>query len=191
VREQLARFGNTDFELSALVVEWAQPWFIPSSLTNKLRRDAVQALETARLDAYIRLPHKVAVEPPAQYPEETLSFLANVYNSAARTFYAKHGVKLIEAAYEAHEETGEVPLMITRHCIRYSLSLCPKQAKGVIGVQGQVRAEPMTLINGSEKLRLEFDCKKCEMHVMGKIKRHVLKTAPPSIVPVTFQPRRT
>lgn len=190
VREQLARFGSTDFELGALAVEWTQPWFVPSSLANKLRRDAVDKLEAARLAAYVRPVRKAAVEPPAEYPEETLSYLANVYNSAAQAFYAKHGVKLIEAAYEQHEEEGEVSLMITRHCIRYSLSLCPKQARGVIGVQGQVRAEPMTLINGSERLRLEFDCKKCEMHVMGKMKKHILKTPPPTAVGVTFHPRR-
>ncbi len=150
----------------------------------------MEKLEAARLAAYTRLPRKAAAEPPAQYPEETLSYLANVYNSAAQAFYVKHGVKLVEAAYEQHKEAGEVSLMITRHCIRYSLSLCPKQAKGVIGVQGQVRAEPMTLVNGSEKLRLEFDCRKCEMHVMGKMKKHILKTPPPSEVPVTFHPRR-
>jgi putative protease len=163
---------------------------VPSSLANKLRRDAVEKLEAARLEACVRPLRKAAVEPPAKYPEESLSFLANVYNSAARTFYAKHGVKLIEAAYEAHEETGEVPLMITRHCIRYSLSLCPKQAKGVIGVQGQVRAEPMTLINGNEHLTLQFDCRNCEMHVMGRMKKQILKTPPPTTVPITFHPRR-
>jgi putative protease len=48
----------------------------------------------------------------------------------------------------------------------------------------------MMLINGSEKLRLEFDCRKCEMHVMGKMKTHILKTAPPTVVPVTFLPSR-
>jgi putative protease len=196
VREQLSRFGNTNFELlqqgdesAPITVEWSQPWFVPSSALNKLRRDAVERLEAARLQACARPPRKAAVEPPAKYPEETLSFLANVYNHAARTFYAKHGVKLIEAAYEAHEEAGEVSLMVTRHCIRYSMSLCPKQAKGVVGVQGQVRAEPMTLVNGSERLTLQFDCKACEMHVMGKMKKHILKTPPPSAVPIAFHPR--
>jgi len=190
VREQLARFGNTEFELDAFNVDWTQPWFVPSSLANKLRRDAVEKLEAERLSHYTRLARKAAVEPPAKYPEETLSFLDNVYNAAARKFYEQHGVKLIAAAYESHKEAGDVPLMITRHCIRYSLSLCPKQAKGVIGVQGQVRAEPMTLINGSEKLRLEFDCKKCEMHVMGKAKKHILKSPPPSAIPLTFHAQR-
>jgi putative protease len=176
--------------IGGITIEWRHPQFVPTSLLNQLRRDAVEQLEAARLKACIRPMRKAAVVPPASYPEESLTFLANVYNTAAQAFYAKHGIKLIAAAYEAHQEEGEVSLMITRHCIRYSLSLCPKQAKGVIGVQGQVRAEPMTLINGSEKLRLEFDCKKCEMHVMGKMKKHILKTPPPTVVPVTFHARR-
>ncbi len=186
LHQQLNRFGNTDFELHDLAIHWSQPWFVPGSLLNKLRRDAVEALQAARTTAYARPARKAAVEPPAQYPEETLSYLANVYNSAAQSFYARHGVKLIAAAYEQHEEAGDVSLMITRHCIRYSLSLCPKQAKGVIGVQGQVRAEPMTLVNGSEKLTLKFDCRACEMHVVGKMKKHILGSAPPAVAPLVF-----
>jgi len=113
-----------------------------------------------------------------------LSYLANVFNQKAHAFYEKHGVKVIAAAYEAHEETGEVSLMITKHCVRFSLSLCPKQAKGVTGVQGTVKAEPLTLINGKEKLTLRFDCKPCEMHVVGKMKKSVLQAAQEQ--PLTF-----
>lgn len=184
LREQLSRFGGSDFEPTELVVDQAQQWFIPNSLINRLRRAATEALEAARLAAYVRPPRKQAIEPPAPYPEQTLSYLANVSNRLARDFYAAHGVRLIEAAYENHEQKGDVSLMITRHCLRYSLSLCPKQAKGIIGVQGQVRAEPMTLINGSEKLTLKFDCRACEMHVIGKIKKQVLKSEP-----IAFHPR--
>jgi len=53
-----------------------------------------------------------------------------------------------------------------------------------------VRAEPMTLVNGNERLTLKFDCRACEMHVMGKMKKHILKTPPPSVVPVTFHKRQ-
>lgn len=56
--------------------------------------------------------------------------------------------------------------MITKHCVRFSLSLCPKQAKGVTGVQGAVKAEPLVLVNGTDRLTLRFDCKPCEMHVV-------------------------
>ena len=177
LREQLGRFGTTIFEPIDILLELSQPWFVPASTLNALRRDAVAALEAARAAAYARPPRATPVVPPVPYPEDTLSYLANVYNEKARDFYAKHGVKVIAAAYESHEEEGEVSLMITKHCVRYSLSLCPKQAKGVTGVQGTVRAEPLTLINGKEKLTLRFDCRPCEMHVVGRIKKSVLNQA--------------
>jgi putative protease len=101
--------------------------------------------------------------------------LANVFNSKAATFYARHGVKLVDAAYESQQELGDVSLMITKHCVRWSLSLCPKQAKGVTGVQGTVRAEPLTLKHGTDTLTLRFDCKPCEMHVVGKMRPNVLR----------------
>jgi putative protease len=179
LREHLGKLGATIFEARSIALELAQPWFVPASFVNALRRDAVAALEAARAAAYRRPPRALPVEPPATYPEDTLSYLANVYNHKARDFYARHGVQVIAAAYESHEEAGEVSLMITKHCVRYSLSLCPKQAKGVTGVQGTVRAAPLALVNGSEKLILRFDCKRCEMHVVGKLKPAVARQAAP------------
>ena len=174
LREQLDRFGGTIFSVHDIGVNLSQPWFVPASALNQLRRDAVAALEAARATGLQRLPRAQPVEPPVPFPEDTLSYLANVYNHKAHDFYVKHGVRVIDAAYESKEEEGEVSLMITKHCVRYSLSLCPKQAKGVIGVKGTIKAEPLHLINGKEKLTLRFDCKPCEMHVMGKMKRSVI-----------------
>lgn len=179
LRGHLGKFGATVFEVLDLRSEVSQPWFLPAAFVNTLRRDAVAALEAARAAAYVRPRRAQAVEPPVGYPEDTLSYLANVFNHKARDFYAKHGVEVIDAAYESHEETGEVSLMITRHCVRYALSLCPKQAKGVTGVQGTLRAAPLTLVNGSERLTLRFDCKRCEMHVVGKMKPAVVRRTEP------------
>ncbi|MGE5027100.1 MAG: peptidase U32 family protein [Betaproteobacteria bacterium] len=184
LRENLGKLGGTRFHAREIALALPRPWFVPASTLNALRREAVEKLESARLAAWQRAPRKAAVEPPVVYPEETLSYLANVYNHKAREFYEKHGVRVIEAAYEAHQEAGEVSLMITKHCLRHAFNLCPKQAKGVTGVQGQIRAEPMTLMNGSEKLTLRFDCAPCEMHVIGKIRKSILKSPPPSCVPV-------
>ena len=175
LREQLSRMGNTIFEALDVSVNFSQPWFVPASALNALRREAVELLEVNRAKAFTRLPRAMPVEPPAPFPEDTLSYLGNVFNEAAHRFYAKHGVKVIAPAYEAMEELGEVSLMITKHCVRFSLSLCPKQAKGVTGVQGQVKAEPLQLINGKEKLTLRFDCKPCEMHVVGKAKTAIAR----------------
>ena len=191
LKTQLARFGNTHYEALDLSVDSVSPYFIPASQLNSLRRSALTALESARAQGYQRPTRLAATEPPTLYPEDTLTYLANVFNQKAHDFYAKHGVKVIGAAYESQEEEGEVSLMITKHCVRFSLSLCPKQAKGVTGVQGTVKAEPMQLINGKEKLTLRFDCKPCEMHVVGKLKTSVKnqlakELALPSETPLKF-----
>jgi collagenase-like PrtC family protease len=188
LQAQLAKLGDTVFAPMQVQLNLPRPWFVPPSQLNALRRDAVAALEQARAAGLERLPRGVAVDPPANYPEDALTYLANVFNHEARDFYARHGVKVIDAAYESQEETGEVSLMITKHCVRFSLSLCPKQAKGVTGVQGTVRAEPLQLINGKEKLTLRFDCKPCEMHVVGKLKRSVMHSTPAA--PIRFYKTR-
>jgi 23S rRNA 5-hydroxycytidine C2501 synthase len=191
LRDHLARFGGTIFEPGEIAIQTSQPWFVPASLVNQLRRDAVQALATARERGYVRPERGRPVEPPVAYPEDTLTYLGNVFNRKAHDFYAKHGVKVIAAAYESHEEAGEVSLMITKHCVRWTMSLCPKQAKGVVGVKGTVKAEPLQLINGSEKLTLRFDCKPCEMHVVGKMKKSVLQQQARAALEVPMQFYRT
>jgi putative protease len=51
-------------------------------------------------------------------------------------------------------------------------------------VQGTVRAEPLTLQHGNDQLTLRFDCKPCEMHVVGRMRKNVLRDA--KAQPVTF-----
>jgi putative protease len=184
LREQLGKLGNTIFSLGTLQIDSDQPWFIPASAINSLRRGAIEQLQAARERNFVRLQRIAPVEPPVPYPDGALSYLANVFNHRASEFYARHGVKVIDAAYESHEETGEVSLMITKHCVRFSLSLCPKQAKGVTGVQGTVKAESLTIVHGNERLTLRFDCKPCEMHVVGRMKKSVIQQTAP--VPMTF-----
>ncbi len=172
LRDSLGKLGTTIYHAEAVEIVAPQAFFIPNSQLKGLRRDAIEALSAARVALHPRGGRKAVSTPPPVYPEAHLSFLANVYNRKARDFYHRYGVQLIDAAYEAHEETGEVPVMITKHCLRFSFNLCPKQAKGVTGVRTKVA--PMQLVHQDEVLTLKFDCKPCEMHVIGKIKGHIL-----------------
>lgn len=172
ITDLLGQLGTTIYHSEELEIDAPQAFFIPNSQLKALRREAIEALSTAREAMRPRGARKPVSVPPPVYPEAHLSFLANVYNEKARTFYHRYGVQLIDAAYEAHEETGEVPVMITKHCLRFSFNLCPKQAKGVTGVRTKVA--PMQLVHGDEVLTLKFDCKPCEMHVIGKIKGNIL-----------------
>lgn len=172
LHDLLGQLGTTQYHADNIELDAPQAFFIPNSQLKALRREAIEALTDARVKAHPRGSRKAETNPPPVYPEAHLSFLYNVYNQKARDFYHRHGVQLIDAAFEAHEETGEVPVMITKHCLRFSFNLCPKQAKGVTGVRTKV--QPMQLIHGDEVLTLKFDCKPCEMHVIGKIKGHIL-----------------
>ena len=166
LKENLGKFGNTMFVAEPVELQLSQAWFLPVSAVNALRREATEKLEAARLASHPRPPRAEPAVNPVPYPQEELTYLGNVFNAKARAFYEKHGVKLIEEAYEAGNEKGMVSLMITRHCLRYSFNLCPKEVK-------HLKPDPMTLMNGNEKLILKFDCKACEMHVIGKMKKGV------------------
>ncbi|MDO4237312.1 U32 family peptidase [Pseudomonas sp.] len=186
LRDLLGQLGTTEYHAIRIELDAPQAFFIPNSQLKALRREVIEALTAARVAAHPRGGRKAETSPPPVYPDAHLSFLANVYNQKARDFYHRHGVKLIDAAFEAHEETGEVPVMITKHCLRFSFNLCPKQAKGVTGVKTKVA--PMQLIHGDEVLTLKFDCKPCEMHVVGKIKGHILGLPQPGSAVEHFNP---
>ncbi|MEG0317311.1 MAG: U32 family peptidase, partial [Comamonas sp.] len=83
LREQLGRFGASIFTVHDISLAISQPWFVPASALNQLRRDALDALEQARLSGLVRLPRAKPVEPPVAFPEETLTYLANVFNQKA------------------------------------------------------------------------------------------------------------
>ncbi|WP_337153250.1 U32 family peptidase [Pseudomonas protegens] len=172
LQDLLGQLGTTLYHATSIKLDVPQAYFIPNSQLKAMRREVIEALDAARIAAHPRGSRKAESSPPPVYPESHLSFLANVYNQKARDFYHRHGVQLIDAAFEAHEEHGDVPVMITKHCLRFSFNLCPKQAKGVTGVRTKVA--PMQLVHGDEVLTLKFDCKPCEMHVVGKIKGHIL-----------------
>ena len=185
LKDGVAKLGQTIYYARNIAVNLPDALFVPNSLLNQFRRETAEMLDDARLANYPRGSRKAETVPAPVYPESHLSFLANVYNHKAREFYHRHGVQLIDAAYEAHEEKGDVPVMITKHCLRFAFNLCPKQAKGNIK---SWKATPMQLVNGDEVLTLKFDCRPCEMHVIGKMKNHIFKMPPPGSIVASVSP---
>ncbi|MCU7996408.1 peptidase U32 family protein [Shewanella glacialipiscicola] len=159
-RTQLSKLGSTDFVARSISIDTAQAWFLPASVLNGLRREGVAALEAARVKGYVRpLPWKH--NQNAVYPVKHLSYLGNVANEKAKDFYQRHGVIEIQDTYEKNGVTEDVPLMVTKHCLRFNFNLCPKEVPGI-------KADPMVLEIGNDVLKLVFDCQKCEMMVVGE-----------------------
>ncbi|MDX7130880.1 U32 family peptidase [Citrobacter portucalensis] len=157
--KHLAKLGNTDFRLGQVDFGDAEAVFVPASIINGLRRDAIAALDEARIQGYQR-PTPWIRDDSARFPQRSLTYLGNVANQKAKDFYTRHGVVSIRDAYEVRPVKGDAPLMITKHCIRYSYNMCPKEVPGI-------KAEPLEMELGGKQFKLVFDCHKCEMLLVG------------------------
>ena len=161
IRTQLAKLGNTPFEAASVSVNMDDNWFVPSSLLSEMRRKAVERLIANRATRYPReVVKKQETNTHKQLlGEDKLTYLGNVLNAKAKEFYIARGVKEVDSAFEAAPQSN-VPLMFAKHCLRYSMGWCPKQHKDKSPYK-----EPFFLNYKDIKLRLEFECKNCQMLV--------------------------
>lgn len=162
ITKQLSKLGNTIFKAKEVKITFQNEWFIPASQLADWRRMLVDSLLANRKKGYKRdLRIQVDKDKMLPYPEKTLTYLGNVSNSKAELFYRKHDVTEIAPAFELKKEKN-VPLMFTKHCVKYSLKICPVHQK-----KDEEFAEPFYIHNDGLRFRLEFDCKNCQMLVFG------------------------
>lgn len=157
IHTQLAKLGNTIFEAIDIQVHMERNWFVPSSVLADMRREAVEALESVRKIAYRREPAREVKPVSDSVIPSGLTYLANVSNVKAREFYLEKGVKEIAPAFEL-QPSLDVPLMFTKHCLRYSMGWCPVYQK-----EKSPYKEPYYIAYKDTRLRLVFDCKNCQM----------------------------
>ena len=156
IKNQLSKLGNTIYEALDINIKIESPWFFQASRLSEWRRLAVEQLDEIREKAYIRISKH---EPkPAIYPTGQLSYLGNVINAQAENFYREHGVEEILPGFEVIAQEG-VPLMFTKHCIKFTMGWCPKE-----GYKATFK-EPLNLRNNDQEYELTFDCKACEMRI--------------------------
>ncbi|MBO7436338.1 MAG: U32 family peptidase [Bacteroidaceae bacterium] len=159
IRTQLGKMGNTGFEVQDVDVRLEGERFIPSSLLSDLRRQVTAELEKTRLESYVRPDVGASANPV--YPVNQLTYLGNVMNVQARTFYQDHGVKNIDDAFEKNAPDSGV-IMFCRHCIKNAMGLCTKNPRRDMKVQ-----EPLWLVSqDGRRFRLRFDCSKCQMEIL-------------------------
>jgi putative protease len=159
-RRQLMKTGNTIYACSEVIVETAAIPFLPVSALNGLRRDVLDALTAAREHRRPRAKGAVAVND-VPYPERELSYLGNVLNAKAETFYRRHGVVRIESAAESGLDLRGRQVMTTRYCLKHQLGLCPTHGAT------ESLTEPLFLVDDEgNRLRLHFDCARCEMEIV-------------------------
>ncbi len=88
-------------------------------------------------------------------------YRANVSNRLARAHYQEMGYRDVADAFEL-VPTTTAALMTTKHCLRYELGYCTREGGGKMPY-----GEPLWLEQGGSRVRLEFDCARCQMLIYG------------------------
>jgi len=156
VRHQLIKLGGSIFVLEGLTIIWSQPYFIPVSVCNEMRREAIAQLEQERRKKFLR--HQVSIVPNSEpYPTTQLDYFANVANKKSESFYRRHGVKIIEPAFEL-QHSKRVTVMTMKHCLQFQYGLCSGQ--------NIADANSLFLQDAKNTYRLKFDCEACQVKVV-------------------------
>ena len=159
IQQVLSKLGNTIFTLRNCDI--MGDYFIPASTLTQLRREALEMLERAHKNSYCRDLRRPE-DKNAMFPYQDLASADNVANQLAHQFYLDHGVASIEPALECRKsnEISSHPVMTTRYCLRRELSDCLKDRDSRNNLP-----VPLLLRNGKTLLRVDCDCKQCEMKI--------------------------
>lgn len=176
--KQLEKLGNTVWTANEISINnSADEFFIPSSRLAAVRRELLEALENTPVSNHT---DKQAVGETATNSvnanntvyADTIN-IANVANTTAQNYYAAHGVKNAPTAFELNSDykagsttapSAVPPLMTCRYCLRYALGYCVKN-----GGKRPIWHEPLHLeAKNGIRVRLAFNCAKCQMEVYAE-----------------------
>lgn len=168
LRRNFDRLGNTIYRLRQFTTTCRENTFIPASQLADARRRLLEAL-AADARATYRFGMRRPEQTDAEFPTSALDYQDNVANSLARKFYASHGVSHIEPAMETEHRTdkpdnknGMRSVMTTRHCILRESGRCLR----CVAPEKRDFRLPLYLTSGRNRFRLDFDCERCEMHLL-------------------------
>jgi 23S rRNA 5-hydroxycytidine C2501 synthase len=160
LKTQMVRSGDTLFEVRNIMVNWPYPSFLTVAQINQIRREFLAAYMIHRLQhRKFNTAKKMWDDVPL--PVKTVDFTWNVSNRLSKLFYEGHGAESIEPAVEITRNYAGKRLMTMKHCLKYQLGYCPHEKKHT----PSAFAEPLFLVDGNRRFRLEFDCRECRMNL--------------------------
>lgn len=160
VKKQLFKTNNTIFRITKIAII-GNLSFIKIAEINALRREALERF-SFELHKVARPTVVAKSKKDAKVKNSSFDYKANIINSKAESIYADLGSSSIEKGIDASSNFYDKELMVTKHCIKYELGNCPKEA-----IQNEVVniRYPIYLTDNANKYLLEFDCKECVMKI--------------------------
>lgn len=162
--KQLGKLGDSPFVATSVSDDTEGQYFLPTSVLNALRREAVDSLMAHRI-SYFRPKQCSRADAMDAYPATNMDYRANVVNSKAEEFYKRHGINAVEHGVEQSESYDGKALMTTKYCLRYELGCC-LQGKSTHCKLAIKPTDKLYLKNNGRSFRLVFDCGECQMLVI-------------------------
>lgn len=158
IKNQLKKTGGTIFKIVNININLSKSYFIPISVLNEHRRNALLLLEN-ELEKLHKTEEYYLIKNNEAYFSDSVDYRANISNSLAEKFYKRHGVEKFENAFELSNEKNNKTVMTTKFCVKYEMGQCPKYQKP------KNKINPSYLKYQDKKFTIEFDCDKCEMKI--------------------------
>ena len=159
MRTALSKLGGTPFEARSINIPTCTA-FLRAGFINELKSKAVEQLMEERV-RYFR-PEDVHREYCPEKLFQRADYLRNITNEAHKSVYEDFGATDIEYGLDKTEDYAGKAVMTCKYCLRYELGWCHRRIDG-----SKAPNDPLFLVSGKRRFRLEFDCGKCEMRVMG------------------------
>jgi len=159
LRTALAKLGGTPFEAQTITIPKCTA-FLRAGFINELKNRAVEQLMSERIRHFHPIDAHRDYSPDKLF--QKADYLRNITNEAHKAVYADFGATEIEYGLDKTEEYAGKAVMTCKYCLRYELGWCRKGPDAAKSPK-----DPLYLVSGKRRFRLEFDCGRCEMRVMG------------------------
>jgi putative protease len=157
LRTALSKLGGTPYESRTINIPKCSA-FLRAGYINELKSKAVDQLTVARI-AHFR-PQDI----PLHYCSEALfqhaDYLRNITNEAHKAVYEDFGAQAIEYGLDKTEDYAGKTVMTCKYCLRHELGWCSRKSSE------KCPPQPLYLVSGRFKFRLEFDCSSCVMKLV-------------------------
>lgn len=157
LRTALSKLGGTPFSASEIQIPTCTA-FLRTGFINELKNRAVELLTEERIRHFH--PEDVRREYSPTPLFRQADYLRNITNEAHKTVYEDFGATDIEYGLDKTEDYAGKAVMTCKYCLRYELGWCHRRIDG-----SKAPKDPLYLVSGKRRFRLDFDCGKCEMVV--------------------------
>ena len=159
LRTALSKLGGTPFEARTITIPKCTA-FLRAGFINELKNRVVELLTAERIRHF--RPQDVTRSYKPEPLFQKADYLRNITNEMHKAVYADFGATEFEYGLDKTEDYAGKALMTCKYCLRHELGWCRKGPDA-----SKAPKDPLFLVSGKRRFRLEFDCGQCVMKVMG------------------------